>query len=439
MIREPQPHVVLGRIWSPLSTSEWVFYPQGALVISPQGQIRAVGEASTLLQRFPQAPVTDYGKAWLLPGLIDAHTHLPQWPIRGKTAGTLLEWLNQYAFPVEGYMKDVGYAQALAKAVFAELAAHGTTTAVVLSSRHTEATHAAFEAARDSGLRVIMGKVMMDQNVPDAMREPTEEAIQTAVELAKTWHGAAQGRLHYAFTPRFALSCSARLLEKTAEAAANFSGSYIHSHLAENPQEVAAVVEAFGGKRSYTQVYQQFGCLGPRTLMAHGIYLSLAELDVLAETQTRLVHCPTSNMFLKSGCFPLEQVKQANIPLALATDVGAGPDVSMFSVMRAMDEMQYLSHTWVSPAESLYAATLGGAKALGLDAKIGTLEVGKEADFIVVNADALNATSPTYPHVSVEEVLSQLVYLGRASVVQATYVRGWVVYDRGSVCSAALG
>ncbi len=421
--------LVRGKIYNPTSPSQWEYYTNGAFLMNALGRIEAVGEYPLLKQIQGITMTLDFSDYLILPGLIDVHTHLPQLPIRGKTAGTLLDWLNRYAFPVEEAFADTVYAESLSRLFFESLKANGTTTAMVYSSVHEASTNTAFEAAQYSGMRVIMGKVMMDQHAPQSLLENTKESILASERLAKSWHGENNDLIRYAFTPRFALSCSQELLEAAGDLHRRFPESYIQSHLSENLTEIEEVEKLYGNQYSYTQIYQHTGCLGPRTVMAHGIHLSSEELVLLLTSQTRIAHCPTSNFFLKSGFFNLPAFRKYHIPFALGSDIGGGPDLCLFRVMRAMDEMQLKNHGFVSPMEAIYQGTLGGAKVLSLEDETGNFQVGKSADFIVLNTQNLNCLE-TAEDQSIEEILSQLVYLGDSSQVIKTFIRGQEVYSK---------
>ncbi len=421
-----QKTLVRGKIFNPLAPEKWEYFEQGALVISAEGRIEAIGRYQDLEDTPGIQQTLDYSNYLILPGLIDMHTHLPQLPIRGKTAGTLMEWLDHYAFPIETAFAENHYARRLSQVFFESLKQNGTTTALVLSSVHFESTEIAFEEALKSGMRVLMGKVMMDRNAPGALLETLEASVEDSETLAKRWHGQNRDLIRYAFTPRFAVSCTPGMLEAASELHRKYPFSYLHSHLSENLNEIKAVQALFGEKDSYTAVYEKTGCLGPRTIMAHAIHLSPNELEILEATQTRIAHCPTSNFFLKSGFFNWQAFLEHNILFGLGSDVGGGPDISMFRVMRGMDEVQLGYQRFVPPATALYYATLGGAKALSLEEETGNLSPGKSADFIVLEPDAFEPLGEETQ--SIEEVISQWMYLGQAQYLYKTYVRGKCVY-----------
>jgi guanine deaminase len=329
-----------------------------------------------------------------MPGLVDLHAHLPQLPNVGLGAGLdLLTWLERYIFPLErGF--DEAAAERLAPLAFRALARAGTTTAMMYGAVYEPSLEAAFRAAEAHGIRAILGKVMMDRFSYDERLRPEERldrSLRQSIDLCERWHGRDDGRLGYAFTPRFAVSCTADLLRESAEAA-HAHGAYWQTHLSEDRAELAEVARLFPEARDYTDVYDRAGGLGPGSIMAHAIHLSEREEARLAETGTRLAHCPSSNLFLASGAMPLGRYLDAGLTVGLGSDVAGGPDLSLFAVMKAGAYTQSgrrvaLGDTapLLSPLDWLRLGTLEGARALGLEDRIGSIEVGKEADLIAID------------------------------------------------------
>jgi guanine deaminase len=417
----------LGHIISPLSQSDYLDYRDGALVVSSSGKIVAVGPWSDLKQRFAGARVIDFGQRLILPGLVDLHLHLPQVTQTGRSGEHLLSWLNRYIFPAEARFKDVGHARKIANWFFDELARNGTTLACVMTTIHKDATDVAFEVAAAKGIRVIMGKVMMDTNSPEALTEDREESVQQSRYLAGKWHGHDNDRLLYAFTPRFAVSCTSELLQAVGRLKDEFPGSFIHTHLAEAREEIQFVAEQYPEARSYLDVYARAKMLGKRSIFAHAIHLDDQDISTVKSTESSLAHCPSSNFFLKSGVFPYQKMQQADVLFGLGSDVAAGPAMSMFCVMK---DGQFIQPTyWIDPRELLYRATLGGARAAWLDKQVGSLEESKEADFIVVDPRRKTGIVDNILSQSSEEILSSLVFLGDDRLIEATYVRGRSIYQ----------
>jgi guanine deaminase len=345
----------------------------------------------------------------------------------------LLEWLETRIFPAESQFKDVDRARRLANWFFQELLKNGTTTAAVFLTSHPEATQIAFETALTLGNRVVMGQNLMDMDGPAGLVRPTTQILDETQALKDTWHQHPSGRIHYAWMPRFALSCTETLMRELGSLRQADPSVYCHTHLSEQPGEIEAVLSRFAWAKDYTQVYEDLGLLmGPNTLMAHAIHLSDGECQRLKDTQTSLVHCPGSNFFLKSGRYPIEQIVQFDLNWGLGSDVGAGPELSLFN---AMKEAQFIQWEWTYPVEALfYRATLGGAEALNQADRIGNFLVGKEADFIVLDPHAKSGIPEwrqemkTLDHV--KSLISQLIYLGDDRLVTETVIQGRRCYRR---------
>ncbi len=414
------------------SRGKLIYRPDALLSVDGKGRFERVGPAG----RIPRGTV-DWRGRLAIPGLIDAHCHLSQYPAVAADGQELLPWLKKNIFPLEKRFRGER-ARPLARRFFAELASHGTTCAAVYTSIWMDSTEVCFEEALRSGLRVIMGKVMMDRRSYDPRprgKNRTQLSLLQSEELCKKWHGAGGGRLLYAFTPRFALSCSKGLLAGAARLADRY-GAYLQTHLAENPREVRAVRRAFPGCRDYTSVYERAGMLGPRTILAHCIWLGEREYKALAKSKAAVAHCPTSNAFLASGVMDAARMRLEGIPLALGSDVAAGPTLDLFEVMRQAVYGQRLARAHGlfrdAPAptagKAFYMATLGGAKALQLSRRIGSLEKGKQADFVVLDParfipEDARGTDPA-------RILSQMVYRADRSAVMGTFVDGRKVFSR---------
>ena len=377
-------------------------------------------------------PVVDVRPWVVLPGLVDLHVHLPQVPSGGLGAGLdLLTWLERYIFPLErGY--DVTTAEQLAPLVFRAMAAVGTTTFLGYGAIWADSLDATFRAAEAHGIRAVIGKVMMDRlTYDDAL--PRERILETSLrqsaELCERWNGAAKGRLGFAFTPRFAVACSADLLRESASLARHY-GAIWQTHLSEDRSEIAAVRDLFPEARDYVDVYDRAGGLGPRSVFAHAIHCSDAELSRLVESDSRVAHCPVSNMFLASGIMPLARYLEAGLLVGIGSDVAAAPDLSIFTQLRtgfytqnALRTVTDDRRTILDPLGWLRLATLGGAQALGLDAVIGSIEVGKEADLIVVDP---TRTLPPGAGVTDDPAatMDRLIFRERPDMIRGAWVRG---------------
>jgi guanine deaminase len=366
-------------VMNPLSPERVDVYEPGYLLVNgPHIQMLTAVDPRP---DFPDAVFVDHAGKTLLPGLIDTHVHLPQFAIMGSGSGELLAWLNQYTYPEESRFADADYAERISLLFFDALLANGTTSACVYCSVHEQATDIAFAVAREKGVRAFAGKVMMDRNSPAALQEKTRESIEASIRLYEKWDGAAGGRLRYVFTPRFAGSCSMELMNEVGRFA-HAQNVRIQSHLSENRAEVEWIRSLFPDQPSYTNVYATAGLLGERSIMAHCIHLSDDEIALLARTRTSVAFCPWSNQNLRSGTMPYAKLRNTGLRIGLGSDVGAGPSLSM------LDQMQIARQTaGISRDAALFLATLGAAEALGIADVVGNFRPGKEADFVVIDAE----------------------------------------------------
>lgn len=390
---------------------------------------RAPGAERVRWQHSPEAVI--------IPGLIDLRANLPQYPAVARAAESLRPWLERHAFPAERQF-NAAAARQQAPRFFESLARNGTTCAMICTAIHEESCDVIFETAERSGLRAIIGKVMMDAGghgeLPAKKIPPL--SLEQSERLCRKWHGRDNGRLEYAFTPRFAASCSGELMRAAGELARKFDAC-IQAHLSGNRGEIEAVRARFPGLPSCTAVYEACGLLGDRSVLGPCIHLDDDEIRLLAETRSAVAHCPTSNLFLNSGIMPLDRLLDAGLRIGLASDVGGGPELDLWRVMRCAIESQkarsfYESGVRVpSAVEVFHLATLGGAWALGKEALIGTLDVGKEADLVVLDlAQALpyGERGNIHSDLSAEEMITLLVYRGGPQTVIETFVRGSSVH-----------
>ena len=369
-------------------------YESDAIVAMADGRIVDCGPAEAVASRLPPGTkIIRYANALISAGFIDAHVHYPQISIIGAGGKPLLDWLNAYTFPAEERYSDPTYAREVAQRYFAENLRHGITTAAVFGTVHPASVDALFEEAQRHGTRTICGKVLMDRNAPPALMDTAESGYEESRTLLERWHG--HGRLAYAITPRFAASSSPAQLHAAAALWQKFPDAYVQSHVAENHAEVAWVRELFPSCRHYVDVYAKHGLLGPRAIYAHGIHLDESEFQLLHETRTALAHCPTSNNFLGSGLFELARAKRSERPVrvALGTDIGGGTHFSMLRTMQAASEVAQLVGAPLSPSRAWWLATTGGAEALDLGDRVGRIDVGMEADVVVIHLSARRRSS----------------------------------------------
>ncbi|HUQ78903.1 MAG TPA: guanine deaminase [Patescibacteria group bacterium] len=436
------PFAIRARVVSPLGHGGVLDLADGLVEVDAGGQIVSV---AAVAGASPEAVASAVDlRPWvLLPGMVDLHAHLPQVPNAGLGyALPLLDWLDRLTFPTERSWADPAVAEHLAPAVFRAFAAAGTTTVLAYGVVYEAAMDAAFRAAEAHGIRAILGKVMMDRRTYDETIEPStilERTLRESADLAARWHGADMGRLGYAVTPRFAVSCTAELLAASATLARDL-GCWWQSHVSEDLGEIAEVARLFPDARDYVDVYDRAGALGPRSILAHAIHLSADEQARLAETGTPIAHCPTSNLFIGAGVMPLAERLGAGLAVGLGSDVSGGPELSLFGVMRtgayAQQALRSLgsgaapsaSAAPLGPLDWLRLATLGGARALGLDSAIGSIEVGKDADLIVVDP---GRTAPLGADLDDPDLLddpshllSRLMFRAHPDMVRAAWVRG---------------
>ena len=432
------PFALRARLLTPLSGGGHRWEPDARVAVDAGGRITAVERWSDRAEPASGPREVDIRPWVLMPGLVDLHAHLPQLPNAGRGAGLhLLTWLERYIFPLERAF-DRSAAERLAPLAYRAFAAAGTTTAVLYGAVYEDSVDAAFAAAEDHGIRMVLGKVMMDRlrydpSLGDA--EVLDASLQQSADLIARWHGRDGGRLRYAVTPRFAVSCTPEMLRRSADLA-HETGTYWQTHIAEDRAEIDEVARLFPDALDYTDVYDRAGGLGPHTLLAHAIHLSDREVARLAEAGVNLAHCPASNLFLASGAMPLGRYLAAGLSIGLGSDVAAGPDVSLFATMRAgaytqngRRAMLFDPEPPCTPIEWLALGSLGGARALGLDDLIGSIEVGKEADLIIVDPSLTEPLPgvplpPADPGDEAQDIASRLIFRTHREQVRAAWVRG---------------
>ncbi|MBF5044315.1 5'-deoxyadenosine deaminase [Aggregicoccus sp. 17bor-14] len=395
-------------------------------VLVQDGRIARVGRR---LRRRGNTRVVDVSGQVVLPGLIHGHLHACQTLFRNRADGLeLLDWLRERIWPFEA-AHDAESMRASADLTFAELIRSGATAALDMGTvRHYDAV---FESARDAGFRLVGGKAMMDagQGLPAGLRESTEASLQESLALLQRWHGQADGRLRYAFAPRFVLSCTEKLLREVARLAREH-GVRIHTHASENPTECDVVRQKTG--QDNVAYLHGLGVSGPHVTLAHCVWLTAGEQRLLRDSGTVVCHCPSSNLKLASGIAKVPELMDAGVRLALGADgAPCNNNLDLFTEMRlaALLHKPRVGPLGMPPERVVEMATLGGARALGLEDEVGSLEVGKRADVTVVDLRALHATPA--PDERPQDVLGPLVYAARASDVVHVLIDGRpVLMDR---------
>ncbi|GGB92284.1 guanine deaminase [Marinobacterium zhoushanense] len=407
----------------------WVYHADGIIWIE-SGRIRLADDAQQVLPHLPRGTEIDVLEHHLLvPGFIDTHIHYPQTEMVAAYGERLLEWLETYTFPVESKFSDPDYAAEIATIFLDELLRNGTTTALVFGTVHPESVDAFFSEAQRRKLRMIAGKVMMDRNAPEYICDEAEQSYRDSKALIQRWHGI--DRLQYAVTPRFAPTSSDRQLALAGRLLREHPGLYLHTHLAENPEECAWVAELFPHSKHYLDVYDRAGLLTRRSVFAHGIHLCDDSCKRLSDTGAAIAHCPTSNLFLGSGLFELDRLTERGVNIGMGTDVGGGTSFSMLQTLADAYKIQQLRGRKLDPFRALYLATLGGARALDLEDKIGSFRSGCEADLVALDLHATPFLKfRTARCRSLFEMLFVLNTLGDDRAIARTWILGEVAHSR---------
>lgn len=401
-----------------------VHHPDGLLVVE-DGVIVAAGPCEAVAPRFPGLAVQAFPGKLIVPGFVDTHIHYPQVDRIAAYGHQLLDWLEQHIFPAEAAFSTFAHAGEVAEFFLDELLRNGTTTALVFATVHEGSVDALFEAALARDMRIISGKVLMDQG-PEGLRDDDGHGRAESEALIARWRG--RGRLGYTVMPRFALTSSDAQLELAGELMATHPDALLHTHLAENLAEVAAVAQRFGDSPDYLGVYERFGLVGPRSVFAHCIHLEPPALARMAQAGAGASLCPTSNLFLGSGLFDLARLDAAGVRVGFGTDVGAGTSFSMLATLREAYKVCQMRGGALDPFRALHLATAGGAAILGLGDRIGALEPGMEADFLVLDPAATPLLARRTAGQGLADKLFALQMLGDDRAVHATYVAGRLVH-----------
>ncbi len=403
---------------------------EDGLLVVESGRIVDLGPYADCLRRWPGLRVTDWSGLTLAPGFIDAHVHYTQIDIIGAPASGLLDWLQRHTFPAEARFEDPVVAAEAASFFLDELLRNGVTTALVWGSVHPQSIDVFFSHCASRRLRMIAGKCLMDTDVPPGLQDDGRLGLNLTEDLIRRWHGV--DRLGYAITPRFALSCSPAQLQGAAAIARAHPTVWVQTHAAENADEVRRVRQRHPEARSYLDVYDQAGLLRPRSVLAHCIHIDDQDRRRMAETGAAVAMCPTSNLFLGSGLFDLEAAGAAGVPLALASDVGAGTSLSPMRTMLAAFEVARLRGTVPSAGQVWWLHTAGAARGLGLEGLVGNLAVGLEADFIALDPQATPLLARrTAQAESLEAWLFAMMTLADDRAIRHTVVLGEVAHRRG--------
>ncbi|KQI67348.1 guanine deaminase [Loktanella sp. 3ANDIMAR09] len=394
----------------------------GAVLIR-DGRIRDVGPAESLRAVHPDATVTDYGDALICAGFVDAHMHYPQTAMIASWGKRLIDWLNTYTFPEEAKFSDPTYADMIAGRTLDLALAHGTTTLTSFCTIHPASVNAWFQAAAARGMAVVGGKTCMDRNAPDNLRDTAQTAYDDSKVLLDRWHG--QGRATYAITPRFSPTSTPDQMSALGALWAEHPDCLMQTHLSEQVDEIAWVRDLYPDARDYLDTYEAHGLLGARGLYGHAIHLEPREVDRLAEVGAAVIHCPTSNTFIGSGLFDMMGLARAGLRIGLATDTGGGSSFSMLRVMAATYEIGQLRGTPLHPAQLMWLATEGAARALHMGGQIGHLGAGAMADLCVIDLASTPAIAQRHACADdIWEALFPTIMMGDDRAIRDVWVAG---------------
>lgn len=408
--------------------SDIVVFHDGALVIEDE-KVVALGEYQPVSEAHADAVVHDFQDKWLLPGFIDSHLHYPQTEVMGRFGEQLLNWLENYTFPAEEKFSQQDYARTMASLFLGECLKNGTTTGLVFSTVHKDATDTLFETASAINMGLVAGKVCMDRNCPPALQDTAESAQRDSVALIERWHN--QGRNRYALTPRFAPTSTEAQMAALSEVASDHPDVFIQTHLSENLDEIDWVLSLYPDCKGYLDVYDKYNMVRPRAVFGHCIHMRNDEWTRIAEAGATVAFCPSSNLFLGSGLFNLDAARHHSVNVALATDIGAGTSFNMLRTYGEAYKVCQLKHAPLSPLEGLYMMTQGAASAHQLDADIGNLNPGSYADFVILEPRFNTLTSLRLEDSeSLQDMLFAMSILGDERAIEQTWIAGRCRYHK---------
>ena len=398
---------------------------RGAVAVEG-GRIVELGAADALRARHPGAEVVDHGDGLILPGFVDAHVHYPQTAIIASWGKRLIDWLDTYTFPEESRFGQQGHAEDIADRYLDLVLAHGTTSVCTFCTIHPRSVDAIFGAAAARGMALWAGKTCMDRNAPEELRDTARSAYDDSKALLERWHG--QGRASYVVTPRFSPTSSPEQLSALGALWAEHPDCLMQTHLSEQVDEIEWVRSLFPEARDYLDTYEAHGLLGERGLYGHAIHMEERERDRLAEVGAAVVHCPTSNTFIGSGLFDMGLARRLRV--GLATDTGGGSSFSMLRTIAAAYEIGQLRGDPLHPAQLLWLATEGSARALHAP-DIGRLAAGAMADLVVLDLASTPAIAQRHARAeSLWEAVFPTFMMGDDRAVAQTYVAGRAMLDR---------
>ena len=423
---------ILSFVDNPLHLDKSYKYYQDGIIYVEDGIIKDVGDYSDLSLKYRNVEVTNYIGKLIIPGFIDTHIHYPQLEMIASYGENLLGWLDKYTFPVEKKYSNFKYAQVKAGKFLESLINNGVTSAAIYATSFSSSVDAIFSEAYKRNMRVISGKVLMNRNAPDYLIDTPENDYSESIKLIEKWHN--KNRLLYAITPRFAITSSDLGLEVCKKLIDEYPGLYLQTHLSENNDEIEYVKRLYPQATSYLDVYDYYGLVRKNSIFGHSIYLDDKDFKLLSEKEASIAFCPSSNLFLGSGLFNLPLAEKYKINIGLGSDIGAGTSLSPFQTMAEAYKVIQLGQVYnnssfdissITPLSYLYYSTLGAAKTIGVDDYVGSFDIGKEADFLVINTDKPDILQQKVENdKSLEEMLFSVMILGNDTTIEQVYIMG---------------
>ncbi len=412
---------IYGKIFNPIEIDKTDYFENGLLIFNDYGRIVYCGDAKSCNINEENFLTVDLKGSIILPGFVDAHTHLPQYPVAGIGTGQLLDWLENYIFPIEKKFNNNEFAFSQSEKFFDDILLAGTTTASIYTSLHDSAAEIAFDVAKIKKIRAYIGPVLMDLPNNNDYYESDIANLHKIMNLVNLKHNE-HSKLQFVLTPRYAGSCSLNLMHQCSVIANEYNLN-IQTHLAENLSELSYINTLYPQFNNYTEVYEKSGLITEKTILAHCIFNNSDEIEIIKKSGASICHCPTSNRFLSSGVMPLMSYLKKGLNVCLGTDVAGGYSCSMINEMKEAIETtktyNIINNTSkvLKPESALYMATLAGAKALKNN-DIGNFEIRKFADFVVIKPDF------DYNDLNSTEILSKLIYSNSLYTVNQVYIEG---------------
>jgi guanine deaminase len=423
----------IGNILTTKDSGEVLFFPDSA-ICEKDGKIAFIGDEAIAARKFTNSIILDHKDSFIPPGMIDLHTHLPQYEAIGLGKATLLEWLDHQIFPLEEIFEDLNYARVIAKKFLKDLIRNGTTTAIVFGPAQKAATDIAFQEAEKLGIRLFMGKTMMDIG-SSKLVSSTKQNIDDTISLAEKWNGANDDLLNYIILPRYAGSCSMELMREAANISKQ-NGLMLQTHLSENKDELLYIKKLYPKHKTYLDIYEKAGMMGDNSQFVHCIHLSDEEVETIKSSGSSIIHCPVSNRYLQSGVMPLISYLNNGVHVGLGTDIAGGYSFSILNEAREAIEstktyniINIIPQATLSPVDAFKMATINAARILKISNETGSLELGKYADMIIIDAQGIINETKTG---GISSLINRIIYRHQDMIIKEVYVRGKLVSKRNS-------